>query len=97
MAARTVRTGSPAAQAHAAGLLPGVVVCGRYASGSGRWVLVTVLGSAMASIDATVVGIALPATGRDFGAGLTTLPWILTAHPPAGMRWGITCLDGVDS
>jgi hypothetical protein len=45
-----------------------------YASGPGRWVLlVTVLGSAMASIDATVVGIALPAIGRDFGASLTTL------------------------
>ena len=39
-----------------------------YATGPGRWVLVvTVLGSAMTSIDATVVGIALPAIGRDFG------------------------------
>src|SRR5690348_13012525 len=44
-----------------------------YASGPGRWVLlVTVLGSAMASIDATVVGFARPAIGRDFGASLTT-------------------------
>ena len=44
-----------------------------YASGPGRWVLlVTVLGSAMASIDATVVGLARPAIGRDFGASLTT-------------------------
>ena len=33
----------------------------RYASNAGRWVLLaTVLGSALASIDATVVGIALP-------------------------------------
>ncbi|HZC63212.1 MAG TPA: MFS transporter, partial [Streptosporangiaceae bacterium] len=42
--------------------------------------LVTVLGSAMASIDATVVGIALPAIGRDFGASLTTLQWVVTAY-----------------
>jgi hypothetical protein len=46
----------------------------RYASRRGRWVLLaTVLGSAIASIDATVVGIALPAIGRDFGANLTAL------------------------
>ena len=52
-----------------------------YTSGPGRWVLmVTVLGSAVASIDATVVGIALPAIGRDFGAGLTTLQWVVTAY-----------------
>ena len=42
-----------------------------FASARGRWVLLgTVLGSAMASIDATVVGIALPAIGRDFDTGL---------------------------
>jgi EmrB/QacA subfamily drug resistance transporter len=52
-----------------------------YTSGPGRWVLVvTVLGSAVASIDATVVGIALPAIGRDFGASLTTLQWAVTAY-----------------
>lgn len=52
-----------------------------YTSGPGRWVLlVTVLGSAVASIDATVVGIALPAIGRDFGAVLTTLQWVVTAY-----------------
>jgi EmrB/QacA subfamily drug resistance transporter len=52
-----------------------------YASGPGRWVLlVTVLGSAIASIDATVVGIALPAIGRDFGVSLTTLQWVVTAY-----------------
>jgi MFS family permease len=42
--------------------------------------LATVLESAMASIDATVVGIALPAIGRDFGAGLTVLQWVVTAY-----------------
>jgi EmrB/QacA subfamily drug resistance transporter len=52
-----------------------------YASGPGRWVLLgTVLGSAIASIDATVVGIALPAIGRDYGAGLATLQWVVTSY-----------------
>jgi len=52
-----------------------------YTSRQGRWVLVaTVLGSAIASIDATVVGIALPAIGRDFGATLATLQWVVTAY-----------------
>jgi EmrB/QacA subfamily drug resistance transporter len=53
----------------------------RYSSGPGRWVLLaTVLGSAMASIDATVVGIALPAIGHDFHSSLSTLQWIVTAY-----------------
>jgi EmrB/QacA subfamily drug resistance transporter len=53
----------------------------RYASGPGRWVLAaTVIGSAIASIDATVVGIALPAIGRDFHTGLATLQWVVTAY-----------------
>ena len=53
----------------------------RYSSARGRWVLLaTVLGSAMASIDATVVGIALPAIGRDFHAGLASLQWVVTAY-----------------
>ena len=34
----------------------------------------------MASIDATVVGIALPAIGREFGASLGTLQWVVTAY-----------------
>ena len=52
-----------------------------YASARGRWVLLaTVLGSAMASIDATVVGIALPAIGADFHASLSTLQWVVTAY-----------------
>ena len=51
------------------------------ASGPGRWVLLaTVLGSAIASIDATVVGIALPAIGRDFHAGLGALQWVVTGY-----------------
>ena len=53
----------------------------RYASSAGRWVLLaTVLGSALASIDATVVGIALPGIGRDFEVGLAALQWVVTAY-----------------
>jgi EmrB/QacA subfamily drug resistance transporter len=60
---------------------PGTQAGLRLASGQGRWVLAaTVLGSAMASIDATVVGIALPAIGRDFSASLTELQWVVTGY-----------------
>lgn len=42
----------------------------------GRWVLaVTVLGSGMAFLDATVVNVALPAIGRDLDADLAGLQW----------------------
>jgi EmrB/QacA subfamily drug resistance transporter len=52
-----------------------------YDSPRGRWVVAaTVLGSAMASIDATVVGIALPAIGRDFDTGLAALQWVVTSY-----------------
>ena len=48
---------------------------------AGRWVVAaTVLGSAMASIDATVVGIALPAIGNQFHAGVTELQWVSNAY-----------------
>ena len=46
---------------------PGVA----FSSGPGRWVLaITVLGSGLAVLDATVVNIALPAIGRDFHTGV---------------------------
>jgi EmrB/QacA subfamily drug resistance transporter len=52
-----------------------------YSSAAGRWVLVaTILGSGIASIDATVVGIALPAIGRSFDTGLQVLQWVVTAY-----------------
>jgi EmrB/QacA subfamily drug resistance transporter len=52
-----------------------------YASARGKWVLVaTVLGSGLAAIDATVVGIALPAIGRDFTVGMTSLQWMVTGY-----------------
>ena len=53
----------------------------RYGSAAGRWVLVaTVLGSGIAALDATVVGIALPAIGEDFGADVASLQWVVTAY-----------------
>ena len=53
----------------------------RYRSGPGRWVIAaTVLGSGMAAIDATVIGIALPTIGRDFHASLGTLQWVVTGY-----------------
>ena len=52
-----------------------------YASAAGRWVIAaTVLGSGMAAIDATVVGIALPTIGREFSASLGTLQWVVTGY-----------------
>jgi EmrB/QacA subfamily drug resistance transporter len=48
---------------------------------TGRWVVAaTVLGSGMAALDATVVGIALPAIGRDFHAGVSSLQWVVDAY-----------------
>jgi MFS family permease len=47
----------------------------------GRWVVaVTVLGSGMAALDATVVTIALPAIGREFHAGVGALQWVMTGY-----------------
>src|SRR5215472_176371 len=47
----------------------------------GRWtVAATVLGSGMVALDATVVGIALPAIGRDFHAGVSSLQWVVDAY-----------------
>lgn len=53
----------------------------RFAEPAGRWVLAaTVLGSAIAFLDATVITIALPAIGRDLGAGVTGLTWTVNAY-----------------
>jgi EmrB/QacA subfamily drug resistance transporter len=52
-----------------------------YGSATGRWVLTaTILGSGIAAIDATVVGIALPAIGRSFDTDLETLQWVVTSY-----------------
>jgi EmrB/QacA subfamily drug resistance transporter len=56
---------------------PGLTLTG----GAGRWVLTaTVLGSGMAGLDATVVGIALPAIGREFDVGVEALQWVSTGY-----------------
>jgi EmrB/QacA subfamily drug resistance transporter len=52
-----------------------------YSSAPGRWVLaVTVLGSGIAALDATVVNIALPVIGRDFHTGIAALQWVMTGY-----------------
>jgi len=50
-------------------------------SGRGRWVVAaTVLGSGIALLDSTVVGIALPSIGRDFHGDVGTLQWVVTGY-----------------
>ncbi len=52
-----------------------------FESGAGRWLLgVAVAGSGMAFLDGTVVNVALPDIGRDFGAGTSSLQWILNGY-----------------
>ena len=43
-------------------------------------VAATVLGSGIAFLDSTVVGIALPSIGRDFHGGVGTLQWVVTGY-----------------
>src|ERR687892_106604 len=53
----------------------------RLASPQGKWiVLTTVLGSAMALLDSTVVNVALPRIGLDLGADLAALQWTVNAY-----------------
>jgi EmrB/QacA subfamily drug resistance transporter len=50
-------------------------------SGRGHWVVTaTVLGSGIAMLDSTVVGIALPSIGRTFHGGVGTLQWVVTGY-----------------
>src|ERR1700736_768205 len=50
-------------------------------SGKGRVALVaTVAASAMASLDATVVNVALPHIGEEFHASVSTMQWVLTGY-----------------
>jgi MFS family permease len=52
-----------------------------YSSASGRWVLaVSVLGSGIAALDATVVNIALPTIGRDFRTGVAALQLVMNGY-----------------
>lgn len=53
----------------------------RLGTAAGRWVvLATVLGSGMVMIDSTVVNVALPHIGRDFGAEFDGLQWTINAY-----------------
>ena len=53
----------------------------RLASAAGKWVLLgTVLGSGIASLDATVVNIALPRLGEDLGADFAGLQWVVNGY-----------------
>ena len=53
----------------------------RYSSAAGRWVLgITVLGSGIAFLEATVVNVALPAIGEDLGADVAGLQWIINGY-----------------
>lgn len=57
---------------------PGLV---RTGTARGRWVLLaTILGSGVASLDATVVNVALETIGRDLGAGFSGLQWTLNGY-----------------
>ncbi len=52
-----------------------------YGSGAGRWVIAAaVLGSGIASLDATVVGIALPSIHRTFHGQFGELQWVVTGY-----------------
>ncbi|NSC20238.1 MFS transporter [Streptomyces albus subsp. chlorinus] len=52
-----------------------------FRSAAGRWVMAaTVLGSAMGFLDATVVNVALPVIGRDIGADVPELQWVLDGY-----------------
>ncbi len=52
-----------------------------YSSAAGRWILlVSILGSGVAGLDASVVNVALPTIGTDLGAGLADLQWTVTAY-----------------
>src|SRR6516165_4536533 len=71
----------------------------RLSTAPGRWtVAATVLGSGMAALDATVVGIALPAIGRDFHTGIV---WFAVASllcgiaPNVGVLIAARALQGV--
>jgi EmrB/QacA subfamily drug resistance transporter len=53
----------------------------RLSEASGRWVLTaTVLGSSLAMLDATIVNVALPSIGRQFGTSLAGLQWTVNAY-----------------
>jgi EmrB/QacA subfamily drug resistance transporter len=53
----------------------------RFGSTTGRWIVaVSVLGSGIAFLEATVVNVALPEIGRDLGADTGALQWTLNGY-----------------
>ncbi len=53
----------------------------RLSEARGRWILATtVLGSSLAMLDATIVNVALPRIGRDFGSSVAGLQWTVNAY-----------------
>ncbi|MFJ9082486.1 MFS transporter [Streptomyces sp. NPDC102384] len=64
----------------------------RLSSARGRWILAcVVLASGMAMLDGTVVNVALPTMGRDLGASLSALQWVVNAYMltlSALLLWG---------
>jgi EmrB/QacA subfamily drug resistance transporter len=53
----------------------------RFGTAAGRWVLaVTILGSGIAFLEATVVNVALPDIGKDLGADVADLQWVLNGY-----------------
>ena len=53
----------------------------RFGTKAGKWVIaVTVLGSGIAFLEATVVNVAVPAIGRDLGADGGDIQWILNGY-----------------
>jgi len=52
-----------------------------FGTAQARWVIAAaVLGSGVASLDATVVGIALPSIARSFHIGVGSLQWVVTGY-----------------
>jgi EmrB/QacA subfamily drug resistance transporter len=50
-------------------------------SNLGRWTIVaSILGSSMAFIDGSVVNVALPYMAHDFGVGLSSMQWVVSAY-----------------
>src|SRR3954468_9912405 len=42
--------------------------------------IVVVIGTVMAILDATIVNVAVPTLGREFGASISTIQWVMTAY-----------------
>ncbi|MGE5408765.1 MAG: DHA2 family efflux MFS transporter permease subunit [Syntrophothermus sp.] len=71
----------PAAGAAVAGMPREAATGVALESEAGRWLLaVAVGGSGMAFLDGTVVTVALPRIGEDFGAGAGALQWVLNGY-----------------